>query len=198
MNPNFITAGGSSAVVTCVIFYAMQALVATQSGPTRYPGKLPELVFLPEPQPEEHIIVDRPFMERPQFPEIPKTPRPQPSGENNGTIGISHSGPTPPGPTPHIFHNPNQDGPLVNVIRVQPNYPMRAMQQGLEGYVIVQFDVATSGHTINVFAYQSSHTLFENAAIEAAGRLRYKASIIDGVAVASKGMRYRFVFSMQE
>lgn len=89
------------------------------------------------------------------------------------------------------------DGALINIINAQPEYPVRAMTQGLEGYVIVSFDVTELGTVTNVQVVESSSRLFEKAAIDAAYRSRYKPKTVDGVAQGTAGLRKMFTFEMK-
>ena len=89
------------------------------------------------------------------------------------------------------------DGPLVHAVLVQPQYPPPAEARGLEGYVIVSFDVLPNGTVTNVMALESSHRLFEPAAIRAAKKFRFKPKVVDGTPVESTGVSYRFRFEME-
>jgi protein TonB len=90
-----------------------------------------------------------------------------------------------------------QDGPLVALVRVSPTYPSRAQQSGLEGWVLVEFDVLPSGVVANVRILDSSDRIFENAARNAAERFRFKPRIIGGVAQETNGVQNLFRFQMQ-
>jgi protein TonB len=69
---------------------------------------------------------------------------------------------------------------------------------GLGGFVIVEFDVTENGQTTNAVIAESSHRVFEKAALNATDRLRYKPRVVDGLAVATTGIRYRFTFEMEK
>jgi protein TonB len=90
-----------------------------------------------------------------------------------------------------------QDGPLVPLVRVSPTYPARAQQAGLEGWVLVQFDVLATGTVANIRVVESSAAVFENSARKAAARFRYKPRIIDGVAIETAGVQNLFRFHME-
>ena len=88
------------------------------------------------------------------------------------------------------------DNALVNIMMVQPQYPVRASQRGLEGYVDVRFDVTMLGTVENVEVIQSSSAIFEKSAINAALRFRYRPRVVDGIQLATKGLMNRFVYRM--
>lgn len=127
-------------------------------------------------------------------PELPPTE--DQAGTDRITVSWKH---TPTGPDTRTF-NPDDfrfsNGPLVNVFKVQPTYPLPAVRRELEGYATVQFDVTEAGTVSNVVVIESTHRLFEKPAIEAAYRFRYKPQVVDGVPQITRGLLYRFRFEM--
>ena len=75
---------------------------------------------------------------------------------------------------------------------------MRAITRNLEGYVIVEYDVLTNGTVANVRVVESSSSIFERAAMNAAKRFRYKARVVDGVAQVSRGIHTKISFHMDD
>ena len=90
------------------------------------------------------------------------------------------------------------DGPLVALLRVEPQYPPRPLSRSLEGYVLVEFDVLADGSVANVSVVESSDRLFEKAAIRAAERFRFKPRVVDGVPLATTGIRNLFRFEIPD
>ncbi|MGI9203329.1 MAG: energy transducer TonB [Woeseiaceae bacterium] len=85
---------------------------------------------------------------------------------------------------------------LFNIISAEPEYPIKASQKGLEGFVVVRFDVSEFGSVENVRVLETSSSLFNQAAIKAAYRARYKPRTIDGVPQRVRGLRKKYVFEM--
>lgn len=81
------------------------------------------------------------------------------------------------------------DGDLLPIVKVQPAYPAGALARNLEGWVVVEFTVNRAGNVEDVRVAESSHTIFERAAVEAAAHFRYRPRIIDGEAVRVTGVR---------
>jgi len=126
---------------------------------------------------------------------------------NPGTPETSYSGrglristsPTSPGPVPTTLTGMSQpDGPLINIVRVQPNYPAAAEVRELEGWVDVRFDVTTDGQVINAEVIGSTHRVFEKPAIKAARRFRFRAPVVNGIPQVATGIEYRFRFRMPD
>jgi periplasmic protein TonB len=88
------------------------------------------------------------------------------------------------------------DGEYLPVVKVAPVYPMRALQRRLEGWVVVEFVVTASGSVRDVVVVESSEPMFEQAAIDAAMKFRYKPRIVDGEPVAVAGVQNRITFKL--
>lgn len=88
------------------------------------------------------------------------------------------------------------DGEYLPIVKVAPVYPARALQRGLEGYVIVEFTVTRQGTVRDVGVVESTSTLFERAAINAASKFKYKPRVIDGEAVEVPGVRNKISFAI--
>ena len=91
----------------------------------------------------------------------------------------------------------NYDAPLIAIMSVEPVYPVRASEQGLEGFVTVRFDVQANGEATNITVVDASHALFERSAVKAMSRFRFKARVVNGVAQPSYGLERRFVYRME-
>ncbi len=93
------------------------------------------------------------------------------------------------------------DGDYLPLVRVQPQYPRRAQERGIEGYAIVELTVAADGTvpTESIIVIEAEPKgYFERAAIKAAQKFKYKPKIINGEGQAVTGVRYRFSFNLAE
>lgn len=106
------------------------------------------------------------------------------------------------------YHTPKSDqltvpilgeGEPVPYLRSQPIYPSRALTRGIEGYVDLQFTITATGATsdINVIAAEPKNT-FNNAAIRALSKWKYKPKVVDGIAIAKTGQRTRLRFQINQ
>jgi periplasmic protein TonB len=89
------------------------------------------------------------------------------------------------------------DGEFLPIVRVNPQYPSRAAENGVEGFVLVSFTVSAEGTTTNVTVVESSHKMFERAAVKAAQRYKYKPRVVDGEPVPVLGVRVRIEFQLE-
>ena len=148
---------------------------------------------------EEQLIVDPPTPPRPDPPQIPPTIEPHQPFDDVGIGFRPFDAPAPrPAGGPTFKRLNFGDGPLVSIIKVRPQYPTRAAAKGLEGTVLVQYDVTTMGTVENVVVIETSNSIFNKAAIAAAYRFKYKPGMVDGVAYETRGLRNLFRFEMEK
>ncbi|MBN1239057.1 MAG: energy transducer TonB, partial [Gammaproteobacteria bacterium] len=89
-------------------------------------------------------------------------------------------------------------GEYLPIVKVAPVYPARAASRGLEGYVIVEFTVTRTGTTKDISVVESTSSLFERAAVDAAGKFKYKPRVIDGEPVEVPGVRNKITFVLEK
>jgi protein TonB len=89
------------------------------------------------------------------------------------------------------------DREAVPQVRIQPEYPMRAQQQGIEGWAIVEFTVGRDGSVRGARILQAQPTqIFDRAAVQAVSSWKYSPKIQDGKPVESI-QRVRLTFEME-
>lgn len=96
---------------------------------------------------------------------------------------------------------PSSDGDYLPLVRVQPQYPRRAQERGIEGYAIVELTVAEDGSVppesiIVIEAEPKGY--FERNAIKAAQKFKYKPKVVNGKGQKVTGVRYRFSFNLAD
>lgn len=145
----------------------------------------------------EETNVIRDFSPPAPPPPIPPNPTSNTEMQELGTgprLNALHPPQPPEVFTPAVGIN---DGPIVALVRVAPVYPTRAITNGAEGWVLVEYDVTASGGVTNVRVVESSHRMFEAAAVRAAKKFRYKPRVVDGRPRLTRGVRNRFRFEME-
>lgn len=87
------------------------------------------------------------------------------------------------------------DGDALAITRVLPRYPPRAELRGIEGWVLLEFDVDKLGQAINPVVLESEPPgIFDRAATSAVHRWKFRPMIEDGQAVMRSGVRLLFSF----
>lgn len=83
----------------------------------------------------------------------------------------------------------------VALVQVDPEYPPRAKQQRLRGWVEIEFTITAVG-TVDQARVIGSHPpyIFDRAALRAIRKWRYNPMIRDGEPVSRPGQKIRFIF----
>ena len=89
------------------------------------------------------------------------------------------------------------DRDTIPLVRVPPDYPPRALNRGLEGWVQVQFTITGTGSVKDAVVVKSSSKVFEEAAIKSILRWRYNPKIENGVAVDRVGVQTIIRFTLE-
>ncbi len=82
------------------------------------------------------------------------------------------------------------------MVRAVPQYPPEAARRELEGSVVLQFTVTAAGTTEDIVVIESSSPVFEQAAIDAVAKYRYRPSRRDGRSVATPGVLTEVTFTL--
>ena len=92
------------------------------------------------------------------------------------------------------------EGEYIPIVKVAPIYPQGALQRGIEGYCVVEYDVTEIGTVANpvVLDGECSSSLFKRASVRAAAKFKYKPRVVDGVAVKVVGVRNRFTYAIEK
>ncbi|WP_417451613.1 TonB family protein [Kordiimonas sp.] len=190
---------GGAALSTFGLFFLMQGLVGSDmmDFPDSRPVFNPNIV-LPVTPPEPVRKINR-VSKPPEVIEPPRT-KIKPISPTKGT----HIGPTVPRQPPVVPAGSGMgplaglaDGERIPLVRVQPQYPRRALERGIEGSVVVEFTVTRDGTVAGAHVIEAEPKgMFDREALSAIAKFKYKPKVVDGVAYASSAERYRFVFAL--
>ena len=85
----------------------------------------------------------------------------------------------------------------VPLVRVDPTYPPRAKQQGIEGYVVIQFTITPVGTVEDAKVIDAKPSyVFDRSALRAVRKYRYNPKVEHGVAVARPGQKIKLSFTL--
>ncbi len=89
------------------------------------------------------------------------------------------------------------DGEFLPIVRVAAVYPRRAQQRGIEGYVDLEITVTKLGSVSNPKVINASPKgIFEQAAIDAALKFKYKPRVVNGEPMDVSGVEVRVSFEI--
>jgi protein TonB len=198
----YIIAIFAAAVITLGLFFLMQSLIESGGSALTDPAKGKVLDFVRVQQEQQVQQKDR----KPKKPPKPQEPPPQmeapkmdsasPDGGQSGldfaadlSGEISLDG--------GLSLN-SGDGEYVPITKVQAVYPRRAMQRGIQGYVIVEFTVNKTGAVQNPVVVEANpQGIFEQAALDAVVKFKYKPRVINGEPTAVTGVQNRITFEIE-
>ena len=197
-------------VITLALFYLMQALIqGAGSALTEDPiGNLVDFVRVNQ---DPDLQTRKRVPERPPEPETPPPDTPP----QNFEINVDPEGFTPLGPTVSIDPGSfKAEGEYLPIVKVQPQYPRRALSRGMSGWVIVEFTVTAQGTVRDPFVLEncgwvqrgrnegecldSPNSVFDSSAKKAALKFKYKPKVLDGTPVATTGVRNKITFELEE
>ena len=76
------------------------------------------------------------------------------------------------------------------MVRVPPKYPARAASRQIEGWVKVEFTIQTDGSVDNAVVVGSEpEAIFDDAALTAISKWKFKEKIVNGVAVPQRAVQ---------
>ncbi len=197
--------------VAAGLLFLMQALVASgQAAISKEPTT--RIVDFVRVKREERLESKRAKPDRPPNPDDAPPEAPQPSMDNAADLGdtssVVEANHTAPVPVSDVdiavspgfgFSAGSADGDYLPIVKVAPVYPRRAVDRGIEGYVIVEFTVTKTGAVRDprVVEYDPS-TIFNKAAMAAALKFKYKPRIVNGEAIEVHGVLNRITFKLED
>lgn len=199
----YLGALAAAGVVTFAAFFLMQQLIDSGTTVLSEDSERYTVDFV---QVEEQDQVKEKQREKPKPPEPQKEPpkpdSPQQSqqqadmasgGLNIGDVAMDTSLDVDAG------ISGGGDSQYLPIVKVQPNYPQRALRRGIEGYVVVEFTVNKQGRVENPRVVEADPDgVFNRAAMDAARKFKYRPKTIGGEPVAVAGVRNIIRFEMEK
>jgi protein TonB len=91
------------------------------------------------------------------------------------------------------------DGEMLPLVNIQPTYPTRAAQRGIEGWAQVAFTVTETGGVRDVVVVDAEPAgMFDQASIRAAERFRFQPRVVNGQPVEVPNVQYVFRYQLEE
>lgn len=192
---------GLGALVTLVLFYFMQALIAS-GGEMPQQANVIRIVDATMPEIVMEVVRE---VERPQEIQQVDTPPPEVPDRNidmdggielniareavNVDIGLDIGGAT----------LGVSDGEMLPLVNIQPTYPTRAAQRGIEGWCQVAFTVTETGGVKDIRVVDADPPgMFDQASIRAAERFRFQPRVVNGQPVEVPNVQYVFRFQLED
>jgi periplasmic protein TonB len=174
--------------ITFGLFYLMQFLISmgSERGADIRKGQVIEFVRLKRDTATQTRKRELPKKEKPPEPPPPpelqmsQTDAPDPNAMAIAAPDLSTG--------PDLGSGPSlgapSDSDSVPLVRVPPQYPIRAAERGIEGWVVLRFTITATGTVENPTVIDSQpKRIFDRAAKRALKKWKYRPRIVDGVAI---------------
>ncbi|MDO8908939.1 MAG: energy transducer TonB [Pseudohongiella sp.] len=192
---------GLAAFITIVLFYFMQALIAT-GGELDQRVNVVRIVDATMPEIVMEVVRE---VERPEEIQQQDTPPPEVPDRNvdmdtNNNLNISRDSVNVDVGLDIGAHGLGvSDGEMLPLVNIQPTYPTRAAQRGIEGWAQVAFTVTETGGVRDVRVVDAEpQGMFDQASIRAAERFRFQPRVVNGQPVEVPNVQYVFRFQLEE
>jgi protein TonB len=191
-----LTAGILAVSVTFGLFFLMQMLLATDFvKPVKTQTTTIKLAHIRDTEPVKEKITPP---ERPVTQNTLEETTPVIENTEGPGIPTIDTPPAPPIIDTRLKGIIAPDGEMQILTPFAPPYPNSLLTRGIEGYVIVRFDVTKIGNVVKASAIESSHKGFENTSLKTIKRFKYKPRIKDGEPQYAANILYRFTFSIKK
>lgn len=90
------------------------------------------------------------------------------------------------------------EGDYLPIVRIEPQYPRRAMTRGLEGQCLMEFTVTTAGTTRDIFAVECTSGLFERNSMRAIEKWKFKPRVSGGTPTEVSGVQTILTYQLED
>ncbi|MDE0006767.1 MAG: energy transducer TonB [Gammaproteobacteria bacterium] len=186
------------AVATFLLFMLMQAVIANPEAATDtgIKGRIVDFVRVQEDQ-EVQVKKRKP----PPPPDVDEPPpsMPKPTLDSNVSVGMEIGLVDVDIDVDVSGTGYSSDGEYLPIVKVAPIYPRRAQSRGIEGYVLLEFTVTTTGSVRDPSVIEAKPPgVFDRSAINAALKFKYKPKVVDGEPIEVAGVRNLITFQLED
>ncbi|GGY44468.1 protein TonB [Bacterioplanes sanyensis] len=206
MQSAFVRFGASlaiAAVATFAVFWVMQSLISSGGSVLNEQdfGRIESFVMQ---KPDDEVQTKERKPQKPPTPpqEPPKPDMPKPDVAKASADGFDVGG-FDIGADLNVDAGlggvNTSDGEYLPIVKVAPNYPRRAAQRGIEGYVVVEFTVTKLGTVKDPIVVEAEPPgIFNRSALRAASKFKYKPKVVDGQPIEVPGVRNIIRFELEK
>ncbi len=190
-----------ASVIVTVLFAIMIALIKTSEVPVDSNANANAVNFI-RIKKDNSLQLEEIKPEPPPAPESPPPPaalsiKAMQTSEQSFTISTDNE--MEPLSLEPGFFSAKGDDEYLPVFRVPPQYPSQALFDRVEGWVVVEFTIGTQGEVKAPRVVDSTPKgVFEQAALSAVKRFRFKPRTIAGTPIEVQGVQNRIRFSLKK
>jgi len=192
--PRYILVAFTAAAITVVLYLLMYAMISQAVNSSGGDDDLPAIDFT-------KVKLDDDIRERkrviPKKPPPPKEPPPPPKMNVQQDQQVVNNMPTPNIPNldlgvggdgPFLGAigqvNMSEEGGVIPIVRIAPQYPRKALMAKIEGWVKVKFTITATGTVSNPEVVDAKpRRIFDREAVRAILKFKFKPKVVNGVGV---------------
>lgn len=189
--PRFIISGFFAALIAISLYLIMQSMIGKDSDIDKNRGDLPSIDFSKVKLEEDAKMQSRRIPKRPP---PPKEPPQKPKMDINQDQQVSTPAPTMNMPNLDVAAggtgpflgtvgsvNMNEEGGVIPIVRIAPQYPRKALMAKIEGWVKVRFTITPGGTVTNPQVVDAKpKRMFDRAALNAIRKFKFKPKVVNG------------------
>ncbi|MEC7413714.1 MAG: energy transducer TonB [Pseudomonadota bacterium] len=199
MATRYLIGVGLGSVVTFLLFFLMQAVIAIDEArlDEGAKGKLLDFVRLEE---DQELQTKQRKPKPPPPPDEPPPDMPKPEFESSDISQGVDVGAVDVNVNLNVEGGGfSSDGEYLPIVKVNPQYPRRAQTRGIEGYVLLEYIVTKTGAVRDPVVIEAKPPgIFNRAAINAALKYKYKPKVVNGEPIDVAGVKTRITFEMAD
>ena len=199
MATRYLASFGLGIVITLVLFFVMQAVIATDEArlDEGAKGKLLDFVRLEE---DQELQTKQRKPKPPPPPDEPPPDMPKPEFESSDISQGVDVGAVDVDVNLNVEGGGfSSDGEYLPIVKVNPQYPRRAQTRGIEGFVLLEYIVTKTGAVRDPVVIEAKPPgIFNRAAINAALKYKYKPKVVNGEPIDVAGVKTRITFEMAD
>ena len=199
MATRYFASFGLGLVITFVLFFLMQAVIATDEArlDEGAKGKLLDFVRLEE---DQELQTKQRKPKPPPPPDEPPPDMPKPDFESSDISQGVDVGAVDVDVNLNVEGGGfSSDGEYLPIVKVNPQYPRRAQTRGIEGFVLLEYIVTKTGAVRDPVVIEAKPPgIFNRAAINAALKYKYKPKVVNGEPIDVAGVKTRITFEMAD
>ena len=199
MATRYLIGVGLGSVVTFLLFFLMQAVIATDEArlDEGAKGKLLDFVRLEE---DQELQTKQRKPKPPPPPDEPPPDMPKPEFESSDISQGVDVGAVDVNVNLNVEGGGfSSHGEYLPIVKVNPQYPRRAQTRGIEGYVLLEYIVTKTGAVRDPVVIEAKPPgIFNRAAINAALKYKYKPKVVNGEPIDVAGVKTRITFEMAD
>jgi len=185
-------------VITVSLFLLMRYLVLVEGAEQ----KEDELTTISITRPDRDEDVNRRDRNKPDRPEQAEAPPPPPPMQVNSRVDpatLAGNMAMPDFGVDVGSLDAPTDRTAIPLVTVPPIYPDRAASRGIEGWVVVEFDITPAGTVENPRVIDALPAkTFDRAALKAIRKWKFKPQIVNGQPVAQFNKEYQITFQLDK